>query len=98
MFAANPPSRDGLARVRDCARKSRGRDRRVRRLTDCGPDTARSSAVLEPRYVLELARLLDADGDRAGARVEYERFVRLWTGADASLPELIEAKRALGGR
>jgi hypothetical protein len=50
---------------------------------------------MEPRYVLELARLLAADGDRAGARAEYERFLKLWAGADASLPELSEAKTAL---
>jgi len=42
---------------------------------------------LEPRYVLELARLLGAEGDAAAARVEYERFLKLWGNADASLPE-----------
>jgi hypothetical protein len=50
---------------------------------------------LEPRYILELGRLLDAEGDRAGARAEYQRFLKLWAGADASLPELSEAKKAL---
>jgi hypothetical protein len=65
-----------------------------RRLTtvSTSPD---SSAVLEPRYILELARLLDAEGDTTGARVEYQRFLKLWANADAGLPELIEAKRAL---
>ena len=55
----------------------------------------RSSAVLEPRHILELARLLTAEGDAAGARVEYERFLKLWANADAGLPELSEAKKAL---
>ena len=65
-----------------------------RRLTAVGPNY-RSSAVLEPRYILELARLLDQQGDDVGARAEYERFLKLWANADAALPELSEAKRAL---
>lgn len=50
---------------------------------------------LEPRFVLALARLLDATGDAAGARAEYERFAALWHGADAGLPEVDEARRRL---
>jgi hypothetical protein len=65
-----------------------------RRLTAVGP-VNRSSAVLEPRHTLELARLLDRQGDAAGARVEYAHFLKWWANADAGLPELIEAKRAL---
>ena len=41
--------------------------------------------MLEPRYVLELARLLDAEGNAAAARVEYARFLKLWTNADPDL-------------
>jgi hypothetical protein len=53
------------------------------------------TAMLEPRYVLELARLLDETGDKAAARVEYERFLDLWKDADAGLPELKEARKYL---
>ena len=50
------------------------------------------TAVLEPLYVLEVARLLDQTGDTAGARAEYQRFLDLWKDADPDLPELAEAK------
>lgn len=94
VFAKNLPTRDGLARV-EIARGNRAAAiDEHRRLTTVGPGS-RSSAVLEPRYVLELARLLDAAGDAAGARVEYERFLKLWARADAGLPELAEVQRAL---
>jgi hypothetical protein len=53
------------------------------------------TAMLEPRYVLEVARLLDQKGDRSAATAEYERFLELWKNADAGLPELEEAKQYL---
>ena len=40
-----------------------------------------------------LPRLLEKEGDKTGALVEYERFLRLWSNADAGLPELSEAKK-----
>ena len=93
-FATNLPSSDGLARV-EIARGNRAAAiEEYRRLTAVGPGS-RSSAVFEPRYILELARLLDAGGNEAAARVEYERFLKLWANADAGLAELGEAKRAL---
>ena len=94
VFATNLPSRDGLARV-EIARGNRAAAiEEYRRLTAVGPAN-RSSAVLEPRHILELARLLEKEGDKAGARVEYERFLKLWANADAGLPELTEAKKAV---
>jgi hypothetical protein len=45
--------------------------------------------------VLQLARLLEQAGDRQAARAEYLRFLELWNHADANLPELAEARRAL---
>jgi hypothetical protein len=51
-------------------------------------------SVLEPRYVLEVARLLEKTGDRPGALKEYERFLDLWKHSDPGLPELDEARRA----
>ena len=68
-----------------------------RRLTSVGAAN-RSSGALEPRDILELARLLTAQGDQAGARVESERFLKFWTDADAGLPEVGEARRALTTR
>jgi hypothetical protein len=61
------------------------------------PDiSSKWTSVLEPRYVLALARLLDRAGDRAAARTAYQRFLDLWKSADPGLPELAEARRALG--
>ena len=94
VFAANLPSRDGLARV-ELARGNRAAAiEEYKRLTAAGP-AKRTAAVLEPREVLELARLLDAQGDDEAAREEYERFLKLWASADAALSELSEAKKAL---
>jgi tetratricopeptide (TPR) repeat protein len=94
VFAMNSPSRDGRARV-EIARGNRAAAiEEYRRLTAAGPGGR--SAALEPRHVLALARLLDEGRDAAGARVEYERFLKLWSNADQSLPEIAEARRATG--
>ena len=93
MLAFNPPSRDGLARVHVARGDRAAAIDEYRRLITPGGDG--TSAVVEPRHILELARLLDAEGERAAARVEYERFLKLWAGADAALPELTEARQAL---
>jgi tetratricopeptide (TPR) repeat protein len=95
VFVTNLPSRDGLARVEIARGNRRSAIEEYRGLTALGPGD-RSSAALEPRHILELAHLLDQEGDEAGARVEYGRFVKLWAHADAGLPELAEAQRALG--
>ncbi len=94
VFATNLPSRDGLARVEIARRNRAAAIEEYRRLTALGSGNL-SSAVLEPRHILELARLLNEEGDAAGARIEYGRFLKLWANADAGLPELSEAKRAL---
>jgi serine/threonine protein kinase len=94
VFATNLPSRDGPARV-ELARGNRAAAiQEYRRLTTVGPAN-QSAAVLEPRQILELARLLGQQGEHPAARAEYTRFLRLWAKADADLPELIEATRAL---
>ena len=97
VFAANPPSRDGLARVEIARGNRKGAIDEYKRLTNVtsGP---LSSAVLEPRHVLALARLLSADGDQAAARTEFQRFLTLWANADPDLPELAEARAALVDR
>jgi tetratricopeptide (TPR) repeat protein len=94
VFAANPPSRDGVARVHIALGNRAAAIEEYRRLTTVGPGRP-SSAVLEPRYILELARLLEREKDDAGARIEYGRFLTLWANADADLPELSEAKKAV---
>jgi len=94
VFATNLPSRDGLARV-EIARGNRAAAiKEYRRLTVVGSGNP-SSAPFEPRHLLALARVLHEEGDEAGARVEYDRFLKFWANADAGLPELTEAKRAL---
>ena len=93
VFAINPPSRDGRARV-EIARGNRAAAiEEYRRLTAVGPGGR--SAMLEPRHVLALARLADEGGDAATARVEYGRFLKLWASADEGLPEIEEARRAV---
>lgn len=94
VFAANPPSRDGLARVEIARGNRKGAIDEYRRLTNAGSGP-RSSAVLEPRHILALARLLAADGSNTAARGEFERFLTLWANADPDLPELSEARTAL---
>ena len=81
--------RDGPARVEVARLKRAAAIDEYRRLIAAG------DGPLEPRHVLALARLLEAEYNHAGARVEYERFLKLWANADAGLPELTEAKLAL---
>jgi serine/threonine protein kinase len=93
LFAVSPTSRDGRARV-EIARGNRAAAIQEYRLLTTAAAGRWSSAAVEPRYVLALARLLDGTGDQAGARVEYTRFLKLWASADQDLPELVEARRA----
>jgi tetratricopeptide (TPR) repeat protein len=94
LIANHLPSRDGAAR----AAKARGdlpaAIQAYRRLLTFGPDS-KWVTVLEPRYVLALARLLEQSGDSRQALQEYERFLTLWKRADPELPELDEARRAV---
>jgi tetratricopeptide (TPR) repeat protein len=86
--------RDGAARVAKARGDLAGAIQIYRRLLVYGPDSKWVSPF-EPRYVLQIARLLDQAGDRQAARQEYQRFLDLWNRADADLPELSEARRAL---
>jgi hypothetical protein len=57
------------------------------------PDiSSKWTTALEPRYVLELARLLAQTGDTQAAKKEYQRFLELWKDADPDIPMLQEAK------
>ncbi len=96
VFANNMPFRDVAARIRVARGDLQGAIAEYRGLLT--PDLGnRWTAMLEPRYLLELARLLERTGDREGARREYRRFLDLWKDANAGLPELKEA-RARAGR
>ena len=94
ILANNLISRDGLARVA----KARGDFTRAiqiyRQLLSYGPDQKWVS-VFDPRYVLEIARLLDRSGNAQAALTEYEHFLNFWKGGDSGLRELPESRRAV---
>lgn len=55
---------------------------------------------LNPNYPLvhyHLAQAYERKGQRDQARAEYEQFLRNWKDADADVPEMIAAKKALAG-
>ena len=82
-----------------------GRRRAVRRVAARGRSRRRtrsrgSSATLartpnRSRAVLGLARARRS-GDTANSRAAYKRFLDNWNGADSGLPEIAEARAALG--
>ena len=95
LFGNHLPFRDGLARVRKARGDLVGAIAIYRKLNK--PDVANKwVAMFEPLFVLETARLLDASGDKEGARAEYGRFLEYWEKADEGLPELEEARKYLG--
>ena len=93
-LANNLPFRDGPARTAAARGDPRAAIEIYRRLNQPGI-TAKWTSVLEPRFVLAVARLADRAGDRETARAEYTRFLELWKGADAGLPELAESQKYL---
>jgi tetratricopeptide (TPR) repeat protein len=91
LFANHLPFRDGLVRVKRARGDPAGAIEIYRKLNK--PDVANKwTTMFEPRYVLEVARLLDGSGDKEAARKEYERFLEFWKDADEGLPELKEAR------
>ena len=87
----NLPFRDGLARVKAARGQLTEAMAIYRRLNR--PDiTSTWISMLEPRFVLAVARLAARAGDQATARAEYGRFLQLWKDADEGLPELAEAR------
>lgn len=86
--------RDGLARVAQARGDLKGAIEIYRSLLVYGLEQ-KWVALFEPRYVLEIARLLERVGDQPAARAEYQRFLQLWKRADTDLPELAAAQRAL---
>jgi serine/threonine protein kinase/tetratricopeptide (TPR) repeat protein len=94
FFEHNSPSRDWRARIHKARGDATGAITEYRRLLAPSADHI-FIGVLEPRYVLELARLLDQAGDHEAALDEYKRFLELWKNADPDLPELAEARTRL---
>ena len=45
-----------------------------------------------------LARVKELSGDKEGARVGYQAFLKSWPAADANLPEVTHAHEVLGGQ
>jgi tetratricopeptide (TPR) repeat protein/TolB-like protein len=91
IFFNNPPQRDGVARAKAARGDLAGAIAEYRALLTVNAESP-WTAMLEPRYVLALARLLEKSGDRDGARREYQRAAALWKNADPGLPDVIEAR------
>jgi len=51
--------------------------------------------LIHPLYHCRLGRVLEEKGDKAGAAVEYRKFLECWKDADASHPELADARKRL---
>ncbi len=94
IFANNLPSRDLLARILKARGDLEGAAEAYRALNTPGLDNP-WTAIFQPRYVLETARLLDAAGNAEAARTEYRRFLEFWKDADPDLPEDREARQFL---
>jgi tetratricopeptide (TPR) repeat protein len=50
-----------------------------------------------PLVHYHLAQSFDRKGMRDQARTEYEAFLQVWKDADADIPEVISARKALSG-
>ncbi len=86
--------RDGAARAKASAGDRRAAIEAYRELLR--PDIGQKwTAVLEPRFHLELARLERMEGDDAESLKHYRNFLELWSDADPSAPEMVEARKYL---
>ena len=94
FYANNLVLRDGRARVAAAQGRTAEAITLYRALLTPGPGQ-KWTAMLDPRHVLALARLLDRAGEGDAARVEYGRFLEHWKDADPDLPELAEARGRL---
>ena len=91
VFANHLPFRDWPARIKNARGNTIGAIEAYRKLLT--PDiSSKWTTVLEPRFVLELARLLAETGDTEAAKKEYGRFLELWKDADPDIPILQEAQ------
>jgi len=97
IFANSLSVRDVPARAQAARGDLAGAIQTYRRLLTPGPEQ-KWAAVSEPRYVLEIARLLNRKGDSDAAKQEFQRFLDLWKNADPGLPEVAEARRMVNGQ
>ncbi len=51
--------------------------------------------LISPLYHYRWGRVLEEKGDKVAARVQYQKFLDFWKDADASHPELADARRRL---
>jgi len=65
-----------------------------RKLTTIDPSN-QIRYLIHPLYHYRLGRLLEEKGDKTGAAVEYRKFLEFWKDADATHPELADARRRL---
>ena len=91
FYANNLVLRDGRARAAAAQGRTAEAIALYRALLTPGPEQ-KWTAMLDPRHVIALARLLDKAGERDAARAEYQRFLEYWKAADPDLPELAEAR------
>ena len=94
FYANNLVLRDGRARAAAAQGRTAEAIALYRALLTPGPEQ-KWTAMLDPRHVIALARLLDKAGARDAARAEYQRFLEYWKAADPDLPELAEARARL---
>jgi serine/threonine protein kinase/tetratricopeptide (TPR) repeat protein len=94
FLANNLILRDGRARAAAAQGRLDDAIARYRELLTPGPQQ-KWTAILDPLHVLELARLLDKQGQRDAARLEYQRFLDYWKNADKGLPQIAEATARL---
>jgi eukaryotic-like serine/threonine-protein kinase len=94
FYANNLVLRDGRARAAAAQGRTAEAIALYRGLLTPGPGQ-KWTAMLDPRHVIALARLLDKAGQRDAARAEYQRFLQYWKAADPDLPELAEARARL---
>jgi serine/threonine protein kinase/Flp pilus assembly protein TadD len=64
------------------------------RITTIDPKN-RVRMLIAPLYHYRLGRVLEQKGERARARIEYEKFLKYWAEADSSYPELADARARL---
>jgi serine/threonine protein kinase/tetratricopeptide (TPR) repeat protein len=95
MAGYNTPfERDVLARAYWKQGKLNEAVAEYQRLTTIDP-ASRVRMLMHPLYHYRLGRVLEQKGEKARARVEYEKFLKYWAEADASHPELADARARL---